>query len=534
MKTFPYKPLLLAALASGLMLAGCSNNDKTSQEMPSMSSPALKEDKTGKSSQSTDTSSTEEEKDDDLLLPDLQAAKGDDIDLSKASSNVLIEKGGSYTLSGSTQKSVVVDAGDEEVTLVLDGVSISAKTLPAIYVRNAKALNLEAKGENSLESQSHEQADALNAALYVRTGLNLKGTGSLSVHDAEGHAIKAKDDMQSESLALSLDGAQDGIHASDSLHVVSGSYTIKAGDEGIQTNQNLLIKDGTFTIESAGDGLRAEDLVEIDNGTFDITTENEGIESKNSLLIKNGKYTIDAADDGLNAASSLTIENGTLDIVSGGNDGIDSNGDLIISGGSISAVGLSPAEGAFDTDNTPFEINGGTVIGLSSSASLPSSTKQNVILLNADPAFSKLELKQDGKTLLSWTNTSQESSARSSQAVLMLSCKDLQAGKDAELYLDDELAETISVEEGITKVGNIQTGPGGMGQRGGMGPGGMNGAPDFEGEMPEGMTPPAFEEGERPEKPDFENGEFPENGTNKRQPNRRRSQNTQNSESESV
>ena len=105
-------------------------------------------------------------------------------------------------------------------------------------------------------------------------------------------------------------------------------------------------------------------MIEIKNGTFNITAA-EGIEAT-YVKINDGKINISASDDGINAGNksdkySVKIEiNGgdiTINMGQGDTDGVDSNGDIIINGGTISVTGQS----TFDYDGTG-TINGGTVI----------------------------------------------------------------------------------------------------------------------------------------------------------------------------
>ena len=455
----------------------------------------------------------------------------------------------------------MVDAKDQDVTLILDSATINAKDLPAIYVRNAKKTVVDVTGSSSLSSTSHTAQEGLNAALYVRSDLDLKGSSTLTITDTTGHGIKAKGDMTSQNVTVKAQSGQDGIHASDNLTINSGTYSLTADDEGIEVNEALTINNGTFTVNSKGDGLRAETGVVIKNGTYTITTENEGIESKADLTIENGTFTINATDDGINAGNDLTVKGGTLNVVSSSNDGLDANGNLYLEGGTLNVVALKTPEGAFDEDNAQFKISGGTIVGLSAVATLPTDAAQNTVMINASTSFKKLELKQGGKTILTFNNPSSNTSSaatdktseatqapakdqtnnssestdsatknnpqnarpemgqggmpggNASSTVLTLSCKDLKAGSDAELYLDGELVESFTVEEGLTTIGNIQTMRGGMpggdfGGRGGQIPG------DFEnGQRPEMPEDFDFGNGERPEMPedfDFGNGERPE------------------------
>ena len=73
-------------------------------------------------------------------------------------------------------------------------------------------------------------------------------------------------------------------------------------------------------------------------------------------------------DDGLadqNATPSITINGGTVKVYADA-DGLDSNGDLTITGGTTTVVGPTSVDnGSFDADGT-FTITGGTVVGIGS------------------------------------------------------------------------------------------------------------------------------------------------------------------------
>ena len=112
------------------------------------------------------------------------------------------------------------------------------------------------------------------------------------------------------------------------------------------------------------DGIHAVSLVQIDGGTFTISAA-ECMEGT-YIRINDGTFDLSSWDDGINAArkssaySTPTVEinGGTINITmsAGDTDGIDSNGDIIVNGGTISVSGNS----TFDYDGTA-QLNGGTI-----------------------------------------------------------------------------------------------------------------------------------------------------------------------------
>ena len=117
---------------------------------------------------------------------------------------------------------------------------------------------------------------------------------------------------------------------------------INAGDDGIQATTYLQIDDGTLTIRAA-EALEAT-YVQINGGTIDISASDDGINaSYKSQSI--GTPTLE-----------VTGGNLTVNMGSGDTDALDSNGNLIVSGGSIDIN----AQFAFDYDGTA-SFTGGTI-----------------------------------------------------------------------------------------------------------------------------------------------------------------------------
>ncbi len=105
-------------------------------------------------------------------------------------------------------------------------------------------------------------------------------------------------------------------------------------------------------------------MVEIKDGNYNITAA-EGIEAT-YVKIDDGAININASDDGINAgnksdqySAKIEINGGkiTIKMGQGDTDGIDSNGDIVINGGTIDVT----ANSAFDYDGKA-EKNGGTLI----------------------------------------------------------------------------------------------------------------------------------------------------------------------------
>ncbi len=97
--------------------------------------------------------------------------------------------------------------------------------------------------------------------------------------------------------------------------------------------------------------------------------EGEGIATENeNITIESGNIYVESVDDGLNAGGdggTITINGGTIFIRASG-DGIDSNKDAVLNGGTVYTIGsVVGGDAGIDTDEG-YVINGGTIIALGS------------------------------------------------------------------------------------------------------------------------------------------------------------------------
>jgi hypothetical protein len=280
------------------------------------------------------------------------------------------------------------------------------------------------------------------------------------------------------------------LKAGKQIYIVGGDFTIDAEDDGVHSNGNVLITAGRLSIRTGDDGIHADNAVEITGGDIVIPASYEGIEGM-SVTIGGGNISITASDDGINAADGdanadawgrpmgrgrinenlyLHITGGTIDILAG-HDGIDSNGNIFLEGGTLKVSGPSQGmEGAIDLDGS-FIITGGEFITAGSVINITESS-QPVILVSYTRQLasgSVITMKDSGgNTLLEYTS-------RNACTMSGFTSASFELGKTYSLYINGQKRVDVAVNNILTAIGDdgrvYGTGTGGRGGFGGGIPG---------------------------------------------------------------
>ena len=138
-----------------------------------------------------------------------------------------------------------------------------------------------------------------------------------------------------------------GFKAGKDIVIEGGTITFNCENDAIHGDENVTILSGTVEIAAGDDAIHADGDVTLENGTILITASYEGIEGK-QIFVNGGEISLTSSDDGFNASDGsssgfgfgkVTTEgelplleiNGGIISVNASGDGLDSNGDLVIS-----------------------------------------------------------------------------------------------------------------------------------------------------------------------------------------------------------
>lgn len=177
-----------------------------------------------------------------------------------------------------------------------------------------------------------------------------------------------------------------GVKAGANISITGGEFTMDTSDDAIHSNTDITIDDGIYAIASGDDGIHADSSLLINGGDMDISQSYEGLESA-VVTVAAGNIRINAKDDGVNVAGgndgssingrpgqngftananqTLNISGGYVYVQAAG-DGLDSNGSMTMTDGTVIVNGPTDnGNGSLDYNGT-CEVSGGILIAAGS------------------------------------------------------------------------------------------------------------------------------------------------------------------------
>jgi trimeric autotransporter adhesin len=315
---------------------------------------------------------------------------GGDIDIT-TSGNVTLESSGSgnkasYCTALKSDENIVVSGSN--ITIVSSGKGGKGVSTDGNFTMTSGSLDIKTTGAGATYTNESGTADSYNATCITTDGTAsiIGGTVTLSSSGSAGKGITSTgaltigDESNSPTINVTTSGSKITVSGSSSGggggfggggSSSSANYSLA---KAIKSDAAITINNGTITISSADDGIKSEKSITVNNGSVSITKSTEGMESP--LITVNGGYvSLVASDDGFNATagltaggtesndgSMLTINGGTVLVSTTAGDGIDSNGSVAITGGTIVVQGPSSSpELGLDVNGT-CSVSGGLLI----------------------------------------------------------------------------------------------------------------------------------------------------------------------------
>ena len=327
----------------------------------------------------------------------------------------------------------------------------------------------EAIDDNNIDGVIFSKADL---TLNGQGTLNIKanaGHGIVSKDDlvltsgtyqinAEKHGLQGKDCLSIADGTYTIECGEDGLHTGGNLDIVNGTFQIKSGDDGMHADAALTIYNGKIDITESYEGIEGK-TIDIIDGDISVVSSDDGLnatvgstdaaDASGNKTSMEGQKPVDGqtqpakpegadgqtppekpegadGDSGKGGPGNgdnpmgnggapgqaeegvyLRIAGGTLYVNASG-DGLDSNGNLYITGGEVYVSGpTNDGNSAIDYDGNA-SITGGILVAAGSSGmaqNLGEDSTQGAMMIGVDSgeAGSTITLEDsEGNELVSW------------------------------------------------------------------------------------------------------------------------------------
>lgn len=355
-------------------------------------------------------------------------------------SDLIIDGTGALTLNGKHSNGIIskdnLKIVDATLHVTAENNGINGKD--SLIIQNAN-ITIDAKGDGLRSTNDTDttlgfiqildsdiKINAGEDGIQAETNLAISG-GTLNITTGNGYTSQKSSDTSMKGMkagkVITIDGASveinandDAIHSNGNVNILSGTYTIKTSDDGIHADETLVITSGDINIPYSHEALEGDNII-IYDGNLDVTGTDDGINVNGGANNAGMFGGFGGRGMNQNASSNTSTETASHQLViKGGNiivhsdgDGLDSNGSIEISGGTVIVYGpTNNGNGAIDYDGT-FNINGGTLIaiGASGMAMSPSNTSSQSSLMydvSNGKAGSEIVLKDaNGKEIIKVT-----------------------------------------------------------------------------------------------------------------------------------
>ena len=459
--------------------------------------------------------------------------------LAEGSQNTLV--------SGSTYSDQALNDGTDGAVFAHDDLTINGSGSLTV---NAEYKHGIAANDDLVITGGTIKVTAAADGIHANNSLRIK-EASITVDAGDDGMVTSNEEengyLYIESGSLNIKAADDGIHTTGAITIAGGDFNVSAGDDGIHSDASVSFLDGTLLIEECYEGIEAL-IIDVSGGEITIYPKDDGFNANGNSDsqigaggmggghpgVLNGDMSESSDMEAMNSADGrptppdmastdstggmqappdmasnggnpdtqsstasndeetyINISGGTITIINEtGNDadGLDSNGNIIISGGtvyvSLQGSGSNSAVDYGSESGGVAEISGGTIIacGASSMAeAFDSSSTQASLLYNTSTvseAGTTLAIEDtDGNVLLSWEIPCSFSSA-------LVSCPQMETGETYTVVIGEN-EETITLEEVSASYGEAQSSMfggnmnrGGMQRRGGRGENTSTGSTD--------------------------------------------------------
>jgi hypothetical protein len=302
--------------------------------------------------------------------------------------------GGMLSVSGNYNDGIAVKDGlvIRDAVIAVDAADDGIRGKDYLVIRGAHIV-IDCGGDGL---KSDNDSNASRGYIYI-------GSGAIDI-ECGGDAMQAETDVLisggeyvllpggGSNAAVAEGGSAKGIKAGTAAIVDGGVFAFDCADDGINSKNSVVINGGSLAISSADDAVHADSTLGVNGGVIAIATCVEGLESS-VLSITDGDIHIASSDDGINASKGETnflyILGGRV-AIDAGDDGIDSNGSILMTGGTV-IIHAAPIDSCSTVDfDASFRMTGGFLLAAGSDGMVQvpdGASTQNSVVVRLGPMW---------------------------------------------------------------------------------------------------------------------------------------------------
>lgn len=447
-------------LAMCLMTSGCGSQNYTSNNKntdTTIASSITAQDTNVTHADDADNYKTE-------ITGEFSITSTDGSTITQNDSVYTITQAGEYTVTGLlSEGQIVVNADDNaEITIVLNGTSITCSNGSPIYIKNADNVKIKSE-ENTYncivdarteadDNSDNSSSENGNAAIYAACDLKLVGKGALSVTGNHNNGIQSKDDISIKNVTIKVNAVNNAIKGNDEVAIESGEIiAISRKGDGIKTSNsslstkgkqkgNVIISGGNIDIYAACDGIDAAYGVDVSgDGNLNIYTDtysdySEAVAADNS---GSSASSVGTPPDMNNTQNNGNMGNPPDMNNSSSNPGMKGN----FGGGNRAANGMPGNNSSGNSSKKSYSTKGikaESEINISGAAINISSTDDGI---HANSDSGVLETGEDGKGIISISG-----------GTITISTGDDGIHADKELNITDGYINVLTSYEGLEAI----------------------------------------------------------------------------------
>ena len=451
-------------LAMYLMTSGCGSQNYTSNNKntdTTIASSITAQDTNVTHADDADNYKTE-------ITGEFSITSTDGSTITQNDSVYTITQAGEYTVTGLlSEGQIVVNADDNaEITIVLNGTSITCSNGSPIYIKNADNVKIKSE-ENTYncivdarteadDNSDNSSSENGNAAIYAACDLKLVGKGALSVTGNYNNGIQSKDDISIKNVTIKVNAVNNAIKGNDEVAIESGEIiAISRKDDGIKTSNsslstkgkqkgNVIISGGNIDIYAACDGIDAAYGVDVSgDGNLNIYTDtysdySEAVAADNS---GSSASSVGTPPDMNNTQNNGNMGNPPDMNNSSSNSGNNSDMKGNFGGGNRAANGMPGNNSSRNSSKKSYSTKGikaESEINISGTAINISSTDDGI---HANSDSGVLETGEDGKGIISISG-----------GTITISTGDDGIHADKELNITDGYINVLTSYEGLEAI----------------------------------------------------------------------------------